>query len=50
MIVIYNGKKWATTALRKQHRQSRDLGNISRWALLMGGVQVGREGVCALGK
>ncbi len=28
LIMIYNGKKWAPTGLKKPHTQNRDLGNI----------------------
>ncbi len=41
MIMIYNGKKLATTGLKKPHTQNSDAGNIQREGLLMGGVQFG---------
>ncbi len=35
--MIYNGKKKATTGLKKPHRQNRKVGKIGRGRLLMGG-------------
>ncbi len=49
MIMIYNGKKQATTGLKNPQTQNRDLGNIPRWGLLMGGVQFGGGRVKELG-
>ncbi len=40
MIMINNGKKYATTGLEKPHGQNRDLGYIWRWGLQFGGVQL----------
>ncbi len=37
----FNGKSSTTAGLKILHRQNRDLGNIHKWGLLMGGVQVG---------
>ncbi len=48
-IMTYNGKKEATTSLKKPHKQNRELGNIQKWRLLMGGVQVGRGMTRGLG-
>ncbi len=39
IIMIYNCKTLATTGLKKTHTQNRDLGNLQRWGLHMGGVQ-----------
>ncbi len=38
--IIYNGKTFSTTSLKKQHRQYRKLVKIKKWLMLTGG---GRE-------
>ncbi len=45
MIMIFNGKKQATTDLKKPDRQNRGWDNICRWGLLTGDLQLGREGL-----
>ncbi len=45
MVMIYNGKTYATTILMKRHTKNRNFGNILGWGLLMGGVKFGVEGL-----
>ncbi len=48
--MIYTGKRLASAGLKKPHTQIRDLDNILRWILLMGGGQVAGGGWPKMGK
>ncbi len=41
LIMINNGKTYATTGLKKPHGQNRGFGLILRWGLLIDDVQFG---------
>ncbi len=49
MIMINNGKTWATRGLEKPHRHNRELGSITRWFLSMSGMQIAGGEVKSLG-